>query len=1781
MGGVGGGVGVGGGGGGGGGGEAEAKIDNTKLFNNLLQFTDFVATNCDIVFTNIQEDTLEPYSLLYGYNKTDDDINRTIYGNVNKAFNAPYIHKTNNNQHNIFKSGTIDNNTNVTAYFFMKDINLTQPEGSKKAIETELNRRAEFRKTTDSSIQFILHIPNWEYHESDDDKVDNKLLFRKLLIIGDKSGNSIQMNLVRQMVKLFPTKFPISKRGEEGIGSLSTCLMGDKYLYLDLYTGDLLSQLIKSPKQLPIENDADDIAIPTPGKSIAGKVAASMSATISALCATSKSARSNARTDVLKPPIQVLKERQLGPVIDGPISKLNMEHILAVLANTVAMKKTFTIQNFELHPISEGANADVNSELYKSPYGKLQYVKDDRLYKPVEQNTEFPLAIARDGSKGDRDFKSTSSINYHKRLLLTFHKLYALERDCRDVDNKTELHEINDKINHILEVHNILAKSKLAYTMGMKFMQNQDELIELKTKITALSDELGDLRSLNTKLVEINKLAARRIPHAEGNRMLNETIQRIHKNIREFQQLEKINADNSFVDKLKNFESYPDTTKMFLTDCLEIFGFNKQENPNDFIEHNLSVQFQIPAIFAGKAMQIRLLLKNDICNLMQYIQEIISDYNPTELEEVKSKEEIKAIWEQDTIHEQIATFMVEDYTILLDIIIEEQQNVDTAVFHKPTQLFNSSYTDTLKDLPVINSERSEETPRPAIPLYDGNGNFISGLYEGDRILNTADFRQQLKVSKPTPIEEDPYSPLIELAHIVNYIVEYFEPLLQQPNPPYIRINVELSHIMNVFIDVCKQTIYTLLLQNQLHIFNCHKLIYYIQGIVQYLTSTYGLRNISTIELEYDGRQIIDILTPLVTNNAENEIIIFIESTNAIANAVNRGASIQEILTMIKRIYDSNTNLCITILTSMYNYIYDIFKEEDKANQTTDALREKLETDTRRITGNVKWDALLKAAKSAGNETYLTIIDDAKLLSNGAKERAKIALENAIKTQTKPTLDESWTTISEAVALVFRPNDLFKYMIDDIVSASYTISIKRAIEEEKVDINKFNVISHQSGIKFGNVNNLLDSLLTTPDINLIKTYMENPTDDDVRKNIDTQIAMLGTNIKLDVNYDNVFTRAFTQSKIEIDTDKILSILCELPELLKLYSIYTEDTVVKRKLTEQLESIILLAEYNEENQIKKIKDASLAVKLLIRDIAKYASASSASETEEEVEGSPPKRGRTFTASEEPIVIYQRTFLTDISIELQKKFEPESTSERIDIAGPSVEKELKEPDENVAKKYKDFCKLKDTSKDLYNHMMQLLTKIKTFSFTEPLKHGPRFSMFQSVETQDVIRGGNKNHKKMKGGALSTDEIMRIVYNVVNQPLTSDEYEQLYIFYMDTYVNYGIYNDSDLYQRIYTILFNAGLHIPITNIEVDSNTSLQSLLYKVHTIRDKYTNQNAFDNKFGRGLCVKIFGVNLNYMMYQLNHGYLVLPKIYPNISDNIFDPTTFLVIYNIIKCLCLEFAQCTFLHTYYLQLNIYINEPYTNLFDSFDSVNTKILTKIKDEPKFFNTFKLLQKSFVEQDYERLTPEDVDNFNKLKNLLLLDNIHIEVPYILFADDQSQRVENTAMGEIQASPYTPHTDGDESVYDSSDEKDDTHPLENTAMGELKVPPVEVKNTAMDVIDSSPYTPHTDVESIDDQSSIEQDKHPLESDDDAYDELTPPIADGPIKSSIPHKPVKSSITGNGTLSPYLLKQPNSFYSGGNRDNIKHTKSKSLKHLVSRNKPRQKTLKRKIIIEVKG
>jgi hypothetical protein len=253
-------------------------------------------------------------------------------------------------------------------------------------------------------------------------------------------------------------------------------------------------------------------------------------------------------------------------------------------------------------------------------------------------------------------------------------------------------------------------------------------------------------------------------------------------------------------------------------------------------------------------------------------------------------------------------------------------------------------------------------------------------------------------------------------------------------------------------------------------------------------------------------------------------------------------------------------------------------------------------------------------------------------------------------------------------------------------------------------------------------------------------------------------------------------------------------------------------------------------------------------------------------------------------------------------------------------------------------------------------------------------------------------------------------------------------------------------------------------------------------------------------------------------------------------------------------LQFKKCLFLHTYFLQLNQYIGQPYTNLFKSFDKVNKKILHGIKSDPTFFNTFYLLQKlpsSLTEAEHGSLRLHS--NYIILRKELENEKILI----IPLPTAEEIAAERAAMGVDELVPVPPVPPVPPQEGPPPPPEGPPGKMEVDVLQSGTVPPAEEEEEGYD----SPYetTQHEQYSPAASEGVASLD------DDDDYSH--------PIESTNPDDRIEESgVAGVPSLS---------YQRNGNKNGGARTKSSSIKRFTSGRTKRRKSIKRKIIIEVKG
>ena len=271
---------------------------------------------------------------------------------------------------------------------------------------------------------------------------------------------------------------------------------------------------------------------------------------------------------------------------------------------------------------------------------------------------------------------------------------------------------------------------------------------------------------------------------------------------------------------------------------------------------------------------------------------------------------------------------------------------------------------------------------------------------------------------------------------------------------------------------------------------------------------------------------------------------------------------------------------------------------------------------------------------------------------------------------------------------------------------------------------------------------------------------------------------------------------------------------------------------------------------------------------------------------------------------------------------------------------------------------------------------------------------------------RGGS--YTSMKGGQFDTSKCPDT--NTINKFIANRQTDDLFKHYMDYFNTDVVDQDITLtacMHKVYNYLTSEHIYVPL--VRADDEPILSEILENMENQRWQFANEYDFDNYAAHGLCIHIFGVTLYQLNNELMKGKLILPRIYPYISENIFDQHTFVIIYNIIKCLCLQFNHCLLLQYYFMALNTFIDEPYSNLFASFDEVNTRLLQKITDPTStIFSTLYQLQTNKLTETH---TVPSVEKSNMFMETItkspITNTISKSMNYKTITDDQLPFIEN------------------------------------------------------------------------------------------------------------------------------------------------------------------------------
>ena len=239
---------------------------------------------------------------------------------------------------------------------------------------------------------------------------------------------------------------------------------------------------------------------------------------------------------------------------------------------------------------------------------------------------------------------------------------------------------------------------------------------------------------------------------------------------------------------------------------------------------------------------------------------------------------------------------------------------------------------------------------------------------------------------------------------------------------------------------------------------------------------------------------------------------------------------------------------------------------------------------------------------------------------------------------------------------------------------------------------------------------------------------------------------------------------------------------------------------------------------------------------------------------------------------------------------------------------------------------------------------------------------------EIKNPIYGGSKHKKRkqMKGGN-------KVIYDRIDELFKDKDtnVNELFTIYMEHFETSNDQEFKKYMSTIYNYLIQLGIYVPFCRTEED--ITINEIINNVTKLRTKRDNTFLFDTYYGHAICYRIFGVTLFKLMNELINGNLIMPRIYPYISDDMFDSHTFIIIYNIIKCLCLEFTQCILLQNYFMTLNTFIHESYSNLTEDFDTLNNKLILRIETDNTFFSTFYNIRHKNVESSVIQVNTEEV----------------------------------------------------------------------------------------------------------------------------------------------------------------------------------------------------------------
>jgi hypothetical protein len=150
----------------------------------------------------------------------------------------------------------------------------------------------------------------------------------------------------------------------------------------------------------------------------------------------------------------------------------------------------------------------------------------------------------------------------------------------------------------------------------------------------------------------------------------------------------------------------------------------------------------------------------------------------------------------------------------------------------------------------------------------------------------------------------------------------------------------------------------------------------------------------------------------------------------------------------------------------------------------------------------------------------------------------------------------------------------------------------------------------------------------------------------------------------------------------------------------------------------------------------------------------------------------------------------------------------------------------------------------------------------------------------------------EEMGGGGIEKKDICSSIKSLIQQ----SKLDELYEIYMEHFQKYDDEEINNCLIDCYLYFKSLGLYLPLWRVEEDM--SLDELLDCTRKIQHLYYNQFDFDKFFGEGICIRIFGTTIAALINELGRGNLIPPRNYPYKSENVFDASTFLLIYNTVK-------------------------------------------------------------------------------------------------------------------------------------------------------------------------------------------------------------------------------------------------------------------------------------------